>query len=139
MNLMTARDFLETALANPSGYMLTFGEKKTAVQFRLNCYQIRSRKRSKNERAFIDEPNYIPHTEYDRLKLAVREDQGAWLLVATHIDFHLEHTTHRALTPEQLARFLNGESILEEGETIEVGKEPSVEQELPVENGPSIP
>ena len=135
MQLMTARDFLESALENPEGYILAFATEKAANQFRLNCYQIRSRKRSKNERAFADEPKYIPHTEYDRLKLMVREDRGAWLLVATHIDFTLQHTTHGALTKEQLARFLKGEPILEEGELIGVGEAGMENESPPVENG----
>lgn len=97
MRVMTAQAFMKAALENENGYYMTFVDRESAERMRMSCYQYRGRMRKRNEKLFLDEPGYVPYTEYDALKFDLREEGIAWVLIATQIDMFLETTKHGPL------------------------------------------
>ena len=106
MKMMTPQDFMKSAVESDVGYFLAFASEDEAKRFRMNCYTTRSRKRALNRQIYVEEPGYQPHSEFDALKFDIREEAGAWILIATSVDLQLEHTAHGELTEERLQELL---------------------------------
>jgi hypothetical protein len=107
MRLLTAKQFMDAALEE-DGYSLVFDSEAQAKRMRLACYQARSRQRRVNDRVYIDEMEYISHSEYDALTFTITPSGDYWLLTAHQVDLYMEHTMHGAITPEQLQQLKDG-------------------------------